>query len=75
MRASLYTTFPASVDIEKKVAVNCNNYFYLLIAHIQNRRKIIFVVDAVEGMKTQRENGMNLKVERVVTRKPRKTDS
>jgi hypothetical protein len=44
MRASPYTTLPASADIEMKVTVNFNNYFYLHIAHIQNRCKIFVCV-------------------------------
>jgi len=44
MRTSPYTTLPASADIEKKVAVNFNNYFYLHIAHIQNRCKIFVYI-------------------------------
>jgi len=44
MRATPHTTLPASADIEKKVAVNFNNYFYLHIAYVQNRYKIFVCV-------------------------------
>lgn len=35
-----FTAFPIKADIEKKVAVNFNNYFYVHIAHTRNRCKI-----------------------------------